>query len=120
MRFKKCIKFLLFSITLAICSVFFSNDTNAAVVDLSGFEVINSYSSSQMQACFAANCSSWGASTWNVKLTQSDLYSIRTTNTFDEKKGDLIEFLVEVRSDHDPSYSTSQTNVELGILQGPE
>lgn len=121
MRFKKCIKFLLFSITLAICSVFFSNDTNAAVVDLGSFDVIRNDAAIEMQSCWAVNCPSWSSGTYNVNVTQRDLYGIRSANNYDMKKGDIIEYMVEVRQSFSSQIGSAYSHMSMGIgnIYGP-
>lgn len=118
MRVKKCIKYLLFSITLLLCCVSFSKDANAAVLDLGSFDIVKNVAAPIMQPCFTVNCPSWGSNTYNVKVQQSDLFSIRSVETFDMKQGDYMEYLVEVRQDFDPVLSTAYSRIltQVGLL----
>lgn len=96
-RVSKCIKFLIFSITLALLSVLFSADTNASV-NIEGFRLTNETlsltHSNSYQVYVNQNPSVWvdGTFTWNNNTSDYiGLAAFRTKQSFPVKEGNIYK-----------------------------
>lgn len=91
----RCIKFLTFSITLALCFVIFSEDTSALTLSLSIEPTGNSWGEQTVDCLYANDTSTWKQSTagigaWScnrIDSTYPDIYGIRTHNTIHVEEG---------------------------------
>lgn len=91
----RCIKFLTFSITLALCFVLFSEDTSALTLSLSIEPTGNSWGEQTVDCLYADDSSTWKQSTagigaWScnrIDSTYPDIYGLRTHNTIHVEEG---------------------------------
>lgn len=91
----KCIKFLTFSITLALCFVLFSEDTSALTLSLSIEPTGTSWGEQTVDCLYANDSSTWKQSTagigaWScnrIDSTYPDIYGLRTHNTIHVEEG---------------------------------
>lgn len=118
---KLCNYFSLFLavLLLSLLSTFFiQKNTNAAELDLSGFEIVNSYPTLLFSACSSqcATESNWTSNAWDISVKTTTIGGIRSAGSLDFKKGDIIEVDLEVRSEWEPSSEIEYFIVRMGLL----
>ena len=107
----RCIKFLTFSITLALCFVLFSEDTSALTLSLSIEPTGNSWGEQTVDCLYANDTSSWKQSTagigaWScnrIDSTYPDIYGLRTHDTIHVEEGMYYQGFFILRSNYQGS-----------------